>query len=171
MRAGGVIAYPTESCYGLGCDPRNNRAIRTLLELKQRHWNKGLIIVAASVEQLHRYIDCEQISMNKVLQSWPGPTTWVFPAAEGVSHYLRGMHDGIAVRVTDHPLASLLCRTYRSPVVSTSANPEGKPPALSANSVRRYFGDKVDLVIEGQLGGLERPTAIYDGLSGKRLRA
>ena len=109
--------------------------------------------------------------MDKVLQSWPGPTTWVLPAADGVSHYLRGVHDGIAVRVTGHALASLLCRTYRNPVVSTSANPEGKPPALSAKGVRRYFGDKVDLVIEGQLGGLDRPTAIYDGLSGKRLRA
>jgi len=171
MRAGGVIAYPTESCYGLGCDPRNNQAIRTLLEIKQRHWNKGLIIIASSVEQLDRYIDCEQLNMNKVLQSWPGPTTWILPAADGVSHYLRGVNDGIAVRVTDHPLASLLCRTCRSPIVSTSANPEGKPPALSANGVRRYFGDKVDLVIEGQLGTLQRPTAIYDGISGKRLRA
>lgn len=109
--------------------------------------------------------------MNKILLSWPGPTTWVLPAAERVSHYLRGIHDGIAVRVTDHPLASLLSRTFHSPIVSTSANPEGKPPALNAKGVRRYFGDKVDLVIEGRLGGLDRPTPIYDGVSGKRLRA
>ncbi|MGB5225928.1 MAG: L-threonylcarbamoyladenylate synthase [Arenicellales bacterium] len=171
LRAGGIIAYPTESCYGLGCDPRNNRAIRTLLDIKHRHWNKGLIIVAASVDQLESYIKPIQFNLEKVLQSWPGPTTWILPASEGVSHYLRGVHDGIAVRVTDHPLASLLCRTYRSPIVSTSANPEGKPPALSAKGVRRYFDDKVDLVIEGPLGGLERPTPIYDGVSGKRLRA
>lgn len=127
--------------------------------------------MAASVEQLDSYIDRKQFSMSKVLHSWPGPTTWVLPAADGVSHYLRGIHNGIAVRVTDHPLASLICRTCHSPLVSTSANPEGKPPALSANEVRRYFGDEVDLVIEGQLGELESPTPIYDGVSGKRLRA
>jgi L-threonylcarbamoyladenylate synthase len=130
-----------------------------------------LILIAASADQLYPYIDKDQLNKEKVLQSWPGPTTWVLPAAEGVSHYLRGVHDGIAVRVTKHPLASLLCRSFHGPIVSTSANPEGKPPALSGSGVRRYFGDKVDLVIEGQLGELDRPTPIYDGVSGKRLRA
>ena len=170
LHTGGIIAYPTESCYGLGCDPRNNRAIKSLLKIKHRHWQKGLILIAASVEQLYPYIDRKQIDMDKVDASWPGPITWVVPAAEGVSHYLRGDHEGIAVRVTDHPLASLLCRTFRGPVVSTSANPEGYPPALSANGVRRYFRDTVDLVVEGPLGVLERPTPIYDAVSGNALR-
>ena len=104
------------------------------------------------------------------MSSWPGPTTWVVPAAENVSHYLRGQHTGIAVRVSDHPLTNLLCRTFGGPIVSTSANPEGHPPALSGKGVQRYFGDKIDLVVEGPLGDLEKPTPIYDALTGKNIR-
>ena len=103
--------------------------------------------------------------------SWPGPTTWILPATENVSHYLCGQHDGIAVRVTSHPVANLLCRSFRGPIVSTSANPEGHPPALSANGVRRYFADKVSLVVEGPLGELDSPTPIYDAMTGKCLRS
>ena len=170
LQNGGIIAYPTESCYGLGCDPRNKQAIKRLLKLKQRHWQKGLILVAASVEQLYLYIDREKFDLEKVESSWPGPTTWVVPAMENVSYYLRGNHPSIAVRVSDHPLTSLLCRTFRGPIVSTSANPEGHPPALSANGVRRYFGDEVELTVEGPLGELEKPTPIYDVLTGNALR-
>jgi len=170
LHKGGIIAYPTESCYGLGCDPCNNQAIQSLLKIKHRHWHKGLILIAASVEQLYPYIDKNKFDIDKAESSWPGPTTWVVPAAENISHYLRGDHSGIAVRVSDHPLTRLLCRTFRGPIVSTSANPEGHPPALSAKGVRRYFGDKVELIVEGQLGGLKKPTPIYDVLNGRCLR-
>ncbi|GBE09154.1 threonylcarbamoyl-AMP synthase [bacterium BMS3Bbin11] len=170
LRAGGIIAYPTEYCYGLGCDPHNNVAIRSLLKIKHRHWQKGLILIAASVEQLYPYIDINKFNIDKTEPGWPGPITWVVPAAENVSHYLQGVHSGIAVRVSNHPLTNLLCRTFRGPIVSTSANPEGQAPALTANGVRRYFGDEVGFILEGSLGGLEKPTPIYDLLSGQILR-
>jgi len=108
--------------------------------------------------------------MEKPLASWPGAVTWILPAADGISHYLRGEHDGIAVRITDHPLASLLCRIFRSAIVSTSANPAGQPPARSAQGVRRYFADEVDFILEGPLGDLSSPTPIYDGVTGRNLR-
>jgi L-threonylcarbamoyladenylate synthase len=123
------------------------------------------------VEQLYPYIDRKKFDISLAESSWPGPTTWVVPAAEGISHYLRGEHTGIAVRVSDHPLTSLLCRSFQGPVVSTSANPGGHPPALSAKGVTRYFGDEVDLVVEGPLGELDRPTPIYDVLTGQILRS
>ena len=141
-----------------------------MLKIKHRHWQKGLILIAATVEQLYPYIDLNKFDIDKAESSWPGPTTWVVPAAENISHYLRGDHSSIAVRVSDHPLTRLLCRTFRGPIVSTSANPEGHPPALSANGVRRYFGDKVGLIVEGPLGELEKPTPIYDVLTGNTLR-
>lgn len=165
-----MIAYPTESCYGLGCDPRNNAAIKSLLKIKHRHWHKGLILIAASVDQLYPYIDRNKFNIDKTEPGWPGPTTWVVPTTDSVSHYLRGEHSGIAVRVSDHPLTSLICRSFRGPIVSTSANPEGYPPALSANGVRRYFGASIDLVVEGPLGELEKPTPIYDVLTGENIR-
>lgn len=127
-------------------------------------------MIASSVEQLYPYINRKQSSLDDALNSWPGPTTWVIPATEGTSHTLRGEHEGIAVRVTDHPLASLLCRTFKGPIISTSANLAGHAPALSATGVRRYFGDDVDFILEGSLGGLEKPTPIYDLLSGKVIR-
>jgi L-threonylcarbamoyladenylate synthase len=142
-----------------------------LLKIKHRHWQKGLILIAASVEQLYPYIDRKKFNIDKAESSWPGPITWVVPAAEDVSHYLKGDNTGIAVRVSDHPLTSLLCRTFRGPIVSTSANPEGRTPALSANGVRRYFGNEVELVVEGPLGGLEKPTPIYDVLTGENIRS
>jgi L-threonylcarbamoyladenylate synthase len=123
------------------------------------------------VDQLDPYLNRTQVDMDKIEASWPGPITWIVPAAEGVSQYLRGNHDGIAVRVTNHPLASLLCRTFRVPIVSTSANPEGHPPARSGEGVRRYFGEELDLIVEGALGDLDRPTPIFDAVTGKNLRA
>ena len=141
-----------------------------MLKIKHRHWQKGLILIAASVEQLYPYIDRKKFNIDKAESSWPGPTTWVVPAADSVSHYLKGDNTGIAVRVSDHPLTSLLCRTFRGPIVSTSANPEGHPPALSAKGVERYFGDEVDLIVEGPLGELEKPTPIYDLITGKAYR-
>lgn len=122
------------------------------------------------MEQLYPYINRNKFNIDKTTSSWPGPTTWVVPAAESVSHYLRGDHSGIAVRVSDHPLTSLLCRSFRGPIVSTSANPDGHTPALSANGVERYFADEVDFILEGPLGELEKPTPIYDVLTGKVLR-
>ncbi len=141
----------------------------SLLALKRRPWQKGLLLIASSVQQLEPFID-ESVDLQKAINSWPGPVTWVVPAAEGVSHYLRGEHQGIAVRVTDHPLAALLCRIFKGPIVSTSANPARQVPALSACGVRRYFGHKVDLIVDGSLGGLEKPTPIYDLLTGKAIR-
>jgi len=128
------------------------------------------LLIAAAAEPLYRYIDRDACSIDEALDSWPGPTTWVIPAAEGTSHYLRGEHEGIAVRVTEHPIASLLCRTFKGPIVSTSANPAGHPPALSARGVRRYFGDEIEFILEGSLGGLEKPTPIYDLLTGNAIR-
>jgi L-threonylcarbamoyladenylate synthase len=156
--------------YGLGCDPRNNKAIRNLLELKHRPWQKGLILIAATIEQLYPFIDTDKFDLSGPRASWPGPVTWVVPAVAGVSHYLKGEHGSIAVRVTAHPLASLLCRTFHGPVVSTSANPAQHPPAVSAAGVRRYFGNDVDFVLDGPTGGLDRPTPIYDAQSGDVLR-
>jgi len=141
-----------------------------LLKIKHRDWTKGLILIAASVEQLYPYIDTNKFNIDKTEPGWPGPITWVVPAAENVSQYLRGDHAGIAVRVSDHPLTALICRTFDGPIVSTSANPEGCPPALSARDVRRYFGDKIDFIVKGSLGRLKKPTPIYDVLSGLCLR-
>ncbi len=171
IRNGGLLAYPTEAVYGLGCDPRNGAAVQRLLTLKRRPARKGLILIGADFEQLRpfvRTLDTE--GMAPVLGSWPGPTTWLLPAADGVPTWLRGAHEGLAVRVTAHPVAAALCRACAGPLVSTSANPSGRPPARTPSQVRlRCPG--LDRILHGPLGGAPTPSTIRDATTGRVLRA
>lgn len=171
LRAGGVIAYPTEAVFGLGCDPRNENALRKLLQLKQRDPAKGLILIAASFDQLAPYLgNIDAVLQQRVLPTWPGPVTWVLPANLEISTLLRGAHDTLAVRVTAHPLASALCRAFGGALISTSANQSHQAPARTARDVVQIFGEQLDAVLAGDLGDQSNPTEIRDGRSGVILR-
>ncbi len=163
LRSGGVVAYPTEAVYGLGCDPQSWTAVDKLLRLKRRPVAKGLILVAASLEQLAPYIAplSDEIA-QRVLPTWPGPFTWLLPTAEHTAPWLRGEHATIAVRISDHPVVKALCEMFGGALVSTSANAAGRPPARNALTVQRVFGSELDYILHGPLGGLERPTSIRD---------
>ncbi len=171
LRAGGVIAYPTEAVYGLGCDPLNREAVFRLLALKRRPLAKGLILIASSFEQLAPYLQPLSPELSrKTRESWPGPVTWLLPARPETPRWLTGIHTTLAVRVTDHPVAAALCETFGGAIVSTSANPSDRPPARTPLTVRRMFGAGVDLIVHGALGGLERPTEIRDAATGRVVR-
>lgn len=171
LRRGGVVAYPTEGCYGLGCDPRNVRAVQKILRLKKRSRRQGLILIGAHWRHIERWVDAsDESAVARARATWPGPNTWLLPAAPRVSSWLRGEHDTIAVRITGHPLAGALCRRFNSAIVSTSANLHGRRPAASAAQVRDLFDGTVDAVVDGRLGGLNGPTEIRDARSGKILR-
>ncbi|HRN60194.1 MAG TPA: Sua5/YciO/YrdC/YwlC family protein, partial [Chiayiivirga sp.] len=132
LRAGGVIAYPTEAVWGLGCDPFDAAALARLLALKQRPAAKGMIVIAARPAQVDRYLRWSALAperRDQVLASWPGPNTWLIPCTDAVPHGLRGDHDTLAVRITAHPVAAALCEAFGGPIVSTSANRAGEPPA------------------------------------------
>lgn len=170
LQRGGVIAYPTESCYGLGCDPRNPRAVRRVLALKKRSPAKGLILIAAHPRQLRPYVAKLSPALTDRMRSrWPGPHTWLVPASRNCPAVLRGAHDTVAVRVTAHPTASELCRAADMALVSTSANLSGGKPAKTAGECRRLFGKRV-LVIPGPIGARRRPSTIQDLLSGNIIR-
>lgn len=174
VRQGGLIAYPTEAVYGLGCDPWNEAAVLRLLELKHRPMAKGLILIAADAGQLEPFIDLDALDAARratVLRTWPGPHTWLVPARPGTPAWLRGRHDTLAVRVTAHPLAAALCRTAASALVSTSANPATRPPARSAMQVRTMFGAQVDYILPGRCGPSLKPTEIRDARTGRVVRA
>lgn len=171
LQKGGVIAYPTEGVYGLGCNPLNPSAIKRLLKIKHRKSQKGFILVAESWPQLTRYVapipeDC----LERVLATWPGPVTWVFPAAQSTPLWLKANNNSIAVRVSDHPLIQQLCRTFKGPIISTSANIQGEPPAESYEKTCHQFKDQLDMIIAGELGNLNKPTSIKDALTGEVLR-
>lgn len=171
VQGGGIIAYPTEAVFGLGCDPLNPRAVQRLLALKQRPKHKGLILIAAHYDQLQPFVaDLDAKHMDVVQASWPGPVTWLLPAAPDLPDWLSGGRDTLAVRVTAHPIAAGLCRVAGMPLVSTSANLAGRPPARTALQVRlRCPG--VDMIVPGVVGGAPRPSEIRDARSGRLLRA
>lgn len=172
IAAGGVIAYPTESVWGLGCEPRNQHAMQRLLALKRRAPAKGVILIASSFAQLAPFVGRVAASTLKpALDSWPGPHTWIVPAAAWVPAWLTGGRDTLAVRVTAHPVAAALCRAYGGPIVSTSANVSGAPAARTGLRVRRQFGAALDYLLPGATAGLGRPTTIRVLATGKLLRS
>lgn len=171
IQAGALIAYPTEGVYGLGCDPFNETAVKALLTLKSRPMEKGLILVAASVEQLSSLLDWKALPYRTQIQaSWPGPVTWTIPATPNVPVWIRGRFDTVAVRVSDHPIIQALCNVFNGPIVSTSANPSGLSPALSCEQVASYFEHQLAGCVVGELGGHQGPTPIYDARTGVPLR-
>lgn len=171
LQQGGLIAYPTESVFGLGCDPDKLDAVQRILELKQRCPDQGLILVASSFEQLEHYLQPVDADVQqRVFASWPGPYTWLWPVREGVSKFLRGQHSTLAVRVSAHPVVQALCQTFGKAIVSTSANPTGKIPARTPAEVRQYFNDKLDYIIDAEVGESARATEIRDVLANTVIR-
>mgnify|MGYP001627818039 FL=1 len=168
----GVIAYPTEAVWGLGCNPWSEFAVDTILALKQRPMHKGLILVAASVEQINFLLDPLPAEVReRAQQHWPGPVTCVVPDVHRqIPDWVRGDHDTIAVRVSAHPLVQQLCRLAGMPLVSTSCNPAGREPARAPWQVRRYFPDGIDLMVSGSLGESRQPSTIIDITTGRKLR-
>lgn len=171
LRDGGLIAYPTEAVFGLGCDPLNEEAVQRLLRLKRRPEHKGLILIASDFGQLLPYIQPLSADlMVPVLASWPGPHTWLLPAQTWVPRWIRGAHESIALRVSAHPPVVRLCRAWGGALISTSANMNQRRPTRTPWQVRLQFGQHLEYLLQGPLGGLERPTPIRDAKSGKCLR-
>lgn len=172
IRQGGIIAYPTEAVYGLGCDPFNGEAVLRLLSLKQRSWEKGLIIIASDTTQIAPFIAPLSAShQSRLQQSWPGPTTWLIPANPHLPRWITGKFHQIALRVTAHPVANALCKAVGHAIISTSANISQQPPAKSALRVRQYFDDQLDYILSGPLGSLQKPTTIKDLVTDQTIRA
>lgn len=172
LSLGGIIAYPTEAVFGLGCDPDSGSAVEALLALKQRPKDKGLILIADSYAKLLPYIDDAQLSVERreqIFACWPGPVTWVMPARKITPQWLTGRFKSLAVRVSDHPLVKELCRHYGKALVSTSANLSAQLPSRTAEDVRQQFGQSFP-VLEGKVGGRQYPSEIRDAATGQLIR-
>lgn len=170
---GGVIAYPTEAIFGLGCDPDNQSGVEKILEIKQRPVEKGLILLAGDFKQLVPYLAMDKISEQQkhdILSRWPNGITQVLPASSKVKNFVSGQFDTIAVRVTDQVDVVELCEQTGKPIVSTSANISGQEPAATWQEVEEKLGQQVDFVIKGQTLGFTQPSTIIDGFTGDVFR-
>lgn len=170
LRAGGVVAYPTEGVYGLGCRPDDAAAVDRVLHLKGRPRAAGLILIAADLPQLAGYIAPTAEESARLAGPTPGPVTWVVTAGPKARSFVTGGRPTVAVRLVGHPLAAALCRAAGMPLVSTSANRRGCPPARTGLTARAWFGRRVDAVLGGPTGGAAGPSEIRDAASGRVLR-
>ncbi|MGV6808916.1 MAG: L-threonylcarbamoyladenylate synthase [bacterium] len=172
IRQGGVVAYPTEAVFGLGCDPQQLAAVKRILQIKQRPVEKGMILLASDWSQLTDYTtplaaDIEQ----QVMATWPGAVTWLLAAQPNVSSWVRGQHATIACRVTAHAPSRALIAACGHAIISTSANPAGLEPARSIAEVEQYFSDTmIDGIFLAPLGENRTPSEIRDSLSGNIIR-
>ena len=160
VRHGGVIAYPTDTVYGLGCDPMDIDAVTYLNTLKQRGANKGLILIANKLELFNDYIEEISNSEQKKIKQTKSPTSWIVKARSHVPHWLTGNKSTLAIRITQHPVISGLCDQLHHPLVSSSANPGGKKPALNALQLHKYFHDKVYAILISDNEVNSQPSSI-----------
>ena len=170
LKAGQVIAYPTEGVYGLGCDPLQVNAVLKLLHLKNRPVHKGLILIGANLEQLKPYVQLNDTVLARINANLHEPITWLVPAQPWTPNWLTGDHNTLAIRITAHPIASALCRHYKSALVSTSANLNTAPAIKKPHRLIKPFARRGVFIVHGQLGGLTKETAIYDALTYQKLR-
>jgi L-threonylcarbamoyladenylate synthase len=170
LKRGGLIAYPTESCFGLGCDPGNRKAVQRILKLKQRPQRKGLILIASNYRQVSRYLEpITPVDQLKLQNDSAQALTWLMPVRPSCPRWLRGEHETLAVRLTAHPFAKQLCRNAGSALVSTSANRSGQRPAKTRAECQRLFGKKV-WVLRGRVGKRRQPSTIRAWSNGKIIR-
>ena len=148
IQAGGVVAYPTESVYGLGCDPFNESAVMHLLAIKERPVSKGLILIGADLSQLAPYLRLTDSEDEQLAGQWPAPRTYLVEAGENVPAWVRGAFSKVAVRVPDHPLTLALVGELGNPIISTSANHTGEDVLTAPQDLVKTLGNRVDLILE-----------------------
>ena len=174
LRQGGVIAYPTEAVYGLGCDPQNLSAVKNILALKNREKEKGLILVASDLEQFKPYISpLDQSIEEKLVNSWRDSNkaiTWLVPVKDSVSEYLKGQFDSLAIRVSKHPLVKELCEKFGGAIVSTSANIATQESARTSEQVKQIFENKIDFIVEGETDLNAQPSEIRNAMTNEVIR-
>ncbi len=170
IRSGGVIAYPTEAVFGLGCDPAAEAAVLRILAIKGRPAAAGFILIAAGWDQLEGWIAPTPAERQRLSAAAARPVSWVVRTGPLAYPLLTGDRPTLAVRVTTHPVAAALCQLSGVPLVSTSANRHGRPPARTALAVRRSLGPQLDLVVAGAAGGERRPSEIRNAATGAVLR-
>src|SRR5690606_12923324 len=176
LKAGQVLAYPTEAVWGLGCDPYNEQAFHQILKLKQRAVEKGVILLAAHIAQVEHLLgELSEEMREKVIESWSNnrpaerAITWLLPAHDDIPTWIKGQHPKVAVRVTSHSLCVALCQAFGGFIVSTSANPAGLEPARSLQDAIGYFQQDLNY-LNGDLGLSQEPSRIIDAVTGEIIR-
>ena len=170
LKSGGIIAYPTEAVYGIGCDPYNKDSVKRITQIKKRESYKSYILVASELNQLADLININSLS-EEVLDSWPGHNTWLIKPKKNIPSWLIDNENGlIAIRVSSHPEIVELCQFFKNPIISTSANISGNKVFKNHHDVERVLGSYLDYLVLGNVGEYSEPSIIRDMKTGKVIR-
>jgi len=170
LKSGGIIAYPTEAVYGIGCDPYNKNSVKKITQIKKRESRKSYILVASELSQLSNLININSLS-EEVLNSWPGHNTWLIKPKKNIPSWLMDNENGlIAIRVSSHPEIVELCQFFKNPIISTSANISGNKILKNHHDVEKIFGSYLDYLVLGNVGEHPEPSIIKDMKTGKVIR-
>ena len=171
LNEGYVIAHATEAVFGLAARALDYAACKRVWKIKKRPFNKKFIVIFSSIEEVRQYSTIDHKNEQKIIETWPGHTTWVLKSKESCPFWLKDENGTLAVRVTKHcQMLSLIDRC--GPLISTSANLSGCPPAENYKQVVEYLGKDslVSYILPGETCGKTKPSVIYDGFTNKKLR-
>jgi len=171
VQSGGLLVYPTEGVYGIGCDYRNQSTVLRLLQLKKRKIQQGLVLIASHIDQVLCLIQpLDRLHLARALKTWPGHHTWVFPASSLAPKWVTGSHDSVAIRVTEHPTVKALCDHLGHALISTSANISGQVTPNKSQEIQDIWGNQVNYYLDLPLGGANQPSPIRLASDGRQLR-
>lgn len=171
VQHGGLLVYPTEAVYGLGGDYRQTEVVNQILRLKQRPREQGLILVAGHIGHILPLIQpvCGD-HLAAALRTWPGHTTWVFPASRLVPDGVKGPDNTVAVRLSAHPVVKALCERLKHAIISTSANQRGQATPVNIPELAALWSNQVAYYLDLPLGGFNKPSEIRRAGDGEILR-
>lgn len=150
LESGGVIAFPTETYYGLGVDPFNADALKKLFRLKQRELSKPILVLVRDQQMLSQIVaDIPEQYLSLIEKFWPGPLTLIFTAKKTLHPILTGNSGTVGVRISSHPIAEKIFEKWPHPLTATSANLSGTTPARNIAEIKRYFSNELDYILDG----------------------
>ena len=171
LHDGEIIIYPTESIYGIGCDPWNESSVNKIYEIKNRPSNKPMIIVGSDIAQIEKLVDVRSLNRS-VIDSWPGHSTWLIPSNKNCPPWLKdAITAKVAIRISEHETVKKLCIDFGKPLISTSANLSEALPSKDKAEIAKIFSSSIEYIVEGSLGGSESPSIIRDMLTGEIVRS
>jgi L-threonylcarbamoyladenylate synthase len=161
--SGGIIAFRTDTFYGLGADPFNRSALQRIKQLKGREANKPILVVISDIDQIERFISERSRAFDLLAERfWPGPLTLIGKTVAGVPDEMSAGSGTIGIRLPDDDNVRALVRACGGALTATSANPSGEKPARTAEEVASYFGAAIDLIIDGGEARTDRPSTVVN---------
>lgn len=147
LHAGGLLLYPTDTIWGIGCDATNEAAVAKIYQLKQRSDSKSMIVLVPDEREILKYVSGPDLSLFDYLQEQERPTTVVYDGAIGLAENLVSEEGSIAIRICEEPFCKHLLRRFRKPIVSTSANLSGQPTASTFTAISEEIRKGVDYIV------------------------